>query len=305
MDHDFKCIVYIYCLSEGGLSKLRFDIVTHVNYAFAIPTGDGHVLPLENPGLARAVIQKAHAQGAKVCLSLGGWSYRDVPLEATFREATDSPEKIASLAEETVAMALKFGFDGVDVDWEYPRTNDGSKEQYEALIALLHDKLKPRGMLLTAAVLAGIDSGNEPIRSASEAQDRGSFDKLDWINLMTYDCDGPRHATFDFAANSIRYWVDQRGFEPHKLNLGLPFYGRPFPGDYRLLLDADPAAPDKDMVLLDGKEIWYNGRDTIRRKTALAKQWGLGGVMVWEISQDCDDHEQSLLTALGRAIRET
>lgn len=302
MQSPFKCIAYIFCMSDDGLPKLRFDIVTHVNYAFAIPTRDGHILPLERPDHARAVIEKAHNHGAKVCISLGGWSYEDIPLEETFREGTNSPEKIAAMAEEIVSLAEEFGFDGVDVDWEYPRTGDGSKEQYEAFIDLLHQKLKPRGMLLTAAVLAGVDSKNEPIRSAAEAQDHASFDKLDWVNLMTYDCDGPRHATCEFAENSIRYWVETRGFAPEKLNLGVPFYGRPFPGEYRILLEADPDAADKDMVVLNGQEIWYNGQETLRKKVALARSCGLGGVMVWEISHDCDDPRKSLLTALGQSI---
>ncbi len=304
MKDSFKCIVYIFCRAENGLPKLRFDIVTHVNYAFAIPTKDGHVLPLENPELARAVIAKAHAEGAKVCLSLGGWSYEDVPLEATFREGTDTPEKIASMAEEITETALAFGFDGLDVDWEYPRTGDGSKEQYEALISLLHAKLKPRGMLLTAAVLGGVDPEGEPIRSAAEAQDRPSFDKLDWLNIMAYDSGAPVHSPYEFAENCVKYWVEDRGFPPEKLNLGLPFYGRPFPGDYRDLLAADGEALEKDMVVMDGREVWYNGRDTLRRKVALAKEKGLGGVMVWEISEDCDDRGKSLLTVLGRAIAE-
>lgn len=302
MENGFKCIVYIFCESGNGLSMLDFDIITHVNYAFAIPTVDGHVLPLENPELAKAVIRKAHKHNAKVCISLGGWSYEDIPLEATFREGTNTPEKNRTMADEIVAMAEAFGFDGVDVDWEYPRTHDGSKEQYEAFISLLYEKLKPKGMLLTAAVLAGVDSENLPILSAAEAQDRPSFDKLDWINLMTYDCDGVKHSTYDFAENSIRYWTETRGFEPEKLNLGLPFYGKPVPTAYRDLLDADPGAPEKDMVVLDGKEIWYNGRQTLGRKVALAKQYGLGGVMVWEISNDSEDPEKSLLAALGASI---
>ncbi len=304
MKPPFKCIVYLFCQSEKGLPLLRFDIVTHVNYAFAIPTRDGRVLPLENPGLARAVIARAHAAGRKVCLSLGGWSYEDVPLEDTFREATDSPEKIARLAGEITSMAVSFGFDGVDVDWEYPRTGDGSKEQYEAFIGELHRLLKPKGMLLTAAVIGGVDDAGQPICSAAEAQDRPSFDKLDWINVMSYDSGGAKHSSYAFAENCVKYWVEARGFEPEKLNLGLPFYGRPFPGDYRTLLAADPAAPEKDMVVLDGKEVWYNGRDTLGRKVALARRYGLGGVMVWEISLDCEDREKSLLTALGRAIAE-
>ena len=304
MNEPFKCIVYIFCHSDVSLPKLRFDIVTHVNYAFAIPTKTGHVLPLENPGLARAVIAAAHEGGAKVSLSLGGWSWEDIPLEATFREATDTPEKIASLTEEICAMAEEFGFDGVDVDWEYPRTGDGTKEQYEAFISALHDRLKPKGMLLTAAVVGGVDAKNEPIRSATEAQDFPSFDKLDWINIMTYDCDSPKHSTYEYAEACTRYWVNDRKFTPAKLTLGLPFYGRPFPGAYCDLLAADPDALEKDMVVLNGREVWYNGRDTLRKKVALAKRYGLGGVMVWEISEDCEDTEKSLLTVLGRAIEE-
>lgn len=304
MDQKFKCIAYIFCQSDDGLSLLNFDILTHVNYAFAIPTKEGHVRPLENPALARAVIEKAHAGGAKVLISLGGWSYEDIPLEQTFRLGTDTPEKIASLACEIVAIAEEFGFDGVDVDWEYPRVHDGSKEQYEALISALHDLLKPKGMLLTAAVLAGVDSENQPISSACDAQDRPSFDKLDWINLMTYDCDGPVHSSYKFAQNSVDYWVKQKCFEPAKLTLGVPFYGKPVPTAYRDLLEADPGAFEKDMVVLNGQENWYNGADTLRKKVSLAKEAGLGGVMIWEISHDSEDPSKSLLRVLGQAIRE-
>ena len=86
--------------------------------------------------------------------------------------------------------------------------------------------------------------------------------------------DGSKYASFEFAQNSIAYWVDTRGFAPEKLNPGLPFYGKPLPGDYRILLEADPEAPDKDMVVLDGNEVWYNGRKTLGRKVALAGKGG-------------------------------
>lgn len=305
MTQPFQCVAYLFCHSEAGLPKLRFDIVTHVNYAFAIPTRDGHVRPLENPELARAVVSKAHANGRSACLSLGGWSYEEVPLEAIFREATDTPEKAAALADEICAMAAAFGFDGVDVDWEYPHVSDGTKAQYESFIALLHDRLKPQGKLLTAAVIGGVDAAGAPIRDVTEAQDAPSFDKLDWLNIMAYDCDDTKHSSYEFARQCTEYWVKERGFEPAKLTLGLPFYGRPAPGAYRLLLDTDPDALDKDMVTLpDGREVWYNGRDTLHRKVALAREHRLGGVMLWEISEDCADPGKSLLTVLGRAMAE-
>ena len=125
------------------------------------------------------------------------------------------------------------------------------------------------------------------------------------LPAVAYDSAGSEHSSYAFAENCVRYWVDTRGFDPAKLDLGLPFYGRPFPGDYRDLLAADGGALEKDMVVIDGREVRYNGRDTLERKVAMAKRYGLGGVMVWEISEDCEDREKSLLTVLGRACAGT
>ena len=182
MNKSMECVAYLF--APEGLEKLDFDIVTMVNFAFAIPTDQGHVLPLENPALARAVVEKAHAAGARAVLSLGGWSWQEEVLEPTFRAATDTPEKRQQLANEIVAMAEAFDFDGVDIDWEYPRTTDGTKQQYEDFLLRLRRLLG--GKLLTAAILAGLDSKNEPIRSAAEAIDSPAVELLDQINLMTY-----------------------------------------------------------------------------------------------------------------------
>lgn len=63
MNKSMECVAYLF--APEGLEKLDFGIVTMVNFAFAIPTDQGHVLPLENPALARAVVEKAHAAGSK------------------------------------------------------------------------------------------------------------------------------------------------------------------------------------------------------------------------------------------------
>ena len=298
---EFKCIGYFSHWNGGFEEKLRFDILTHVNFAFAIPTAQGHLIPQEHPDVARKAVAMAHAAGAKACISVGGWSYLNVPLEPAFREATNTPEKLESLAREIVLRMDEFDFDGVDIDWEYPRPGDGSKEQYEALISRLHELLHPRGKLLTAAVFAGVDSQGQPLE-VSAAQDRPSFDKLDWLNLMTYDCDGPVHASYPFVVNCVDYWARTRGFAPEKLVLGLPFYGRPAPAPFYRLLEADAEALEKDTAVLDGREVHYNGRDTLQKKVALAKAEGLGGVMIWDIAEDTPDRSRSLLTAVGQAL---
>ena len=294
-----ECVAYLF--SPEGLEKLDFSIVTMVNYAFAIPTPEGHVLPLENPGLARAVVEKAHSAGAKAVLSLGGWSWQEEVLEPTFRAATDSPEKRQQLADEIVGLANAYDFDGVDIDWEYPRTTDGSKQQYEDFLLRLRKRLD--GKLLTAAILAGLDSRNEPIRSAAEAIDFPAVELLDQINLMTYDCDGPIHSSYAFAENCLNYWLEERHFPPEKLTLGLPFYGRPFPGAFKDLLKLDPEALEKDSVETDHGTVHYNGRETLTKKVALAKGRHLAGIMFWEISLDAEDREKSLLKVLGDAMK--
>lgn len=47
-------------------------------------------------------------------------------------------------------------------------------------------------------------------------------------------------------------------------------------------------------------DVWYNGCATIAQKTSYALQT-LGGVMIWEVTQDAAG-EHSLLTAIGQTI---
>ena len=67
---------------------LRYDVLTHVVYAFAIPTADGGLRPLEHLVTARAILRDVHAVGVQVLVAVGGWSYNDTPLEAASVSAT-------------------------------------------------------------------------------------------------------------------------------------------------------------------------------------------------------------------------
>lgn len=52
----------------------------------------------------------------------------------------------------------------------------------------------------------------------------------------------------------------------------------------------------------NGMEVYYNGVDLIEKKTRYAKE-NLGGVMIWELTQDTGDAGKSLLQAIGRAAK--
>ena len=93
-DSGFRLIGYMpNWYDRSVLDTVRLEAYTHINYAFAIPKEDGTMRPLPNDAFTNKLIEKAHAAGVKVLLSVGGWSYQEIPLEATFVKATETAEK--------------------------------------------------------------------------------------------------------------------------------------------------------------------------------------------------------------------
>ena len=133
----FRVVGYYPCWKPEALHKVNYQVLTHINYAFVIPTAEGDLLPLRNPGTARTLIAQAHARGVKVLIVVGGWDYQGDLLEHTFVRATDTPEKSGRLARKLLQLCDDFGFDGIDVDWEYPRAGQPSAAQYEQLMSYL------------------------------------------------------------------------------------------------------------------------------------------------------------------------
>ncbi|MEG0315131.1 MAG: glycosyl hydrolase family 18 protein [Erysipelotrichaceae bacterium] len=299
---DFKVVAYYPSWEPDKLAKLQYDVVTHVNYAFAIPTNDGELLPLENEATAKKLIASAHKSNVKVLIAVGGWSYKDIPLEPTFVSATDSDAKIKKFGDNIIAMCDKYGFDGVDIDWEHPRVDGNSKVQYEALMKYLGTKLHAKNKLLTSAVLSGVTADGN-VYYDMPAQSDAVLAAVDWINVMAYDGgDGERHSQYDFAVNCGKYWKDKRKMPANKVVLGVPFYARPSWASYDKLLEADKTADAKDMINFNGVSAYYNGTATITKKSKYAKE-NLGGVMIWEVTQDTSNKEKSLLSAIGKAVK--
>lgn len=299
MKQNFNVIGYYAGWGGFKKEKLDFSVLTHLVYAFAIPTEEGHLREIEHPDVLEKLIEETHRAGRKIAIAIGGWSYLDVPLEATFVKATESPEKIKTLADEIVELCMKYDADGIDIDWEHPRMKGCTYKQYEALILYLSKELHQRGKYLSSAVLSGV-TWDGKVWEDSACHVDTVLEAVDLLNVMTYDGgEGVKHSTYDFAVNCAEYWLNTRKLPKEKMMLGLPFYSYQPPCSYERLLEVDPNAGKKDLVIMDGKEYHYNGCETIAKKTDYALKH-CGGVMIWEITEDTDNKEYSLLQTIKR-----
>jgi chitinase len=278
---------------SGDPEEIRYEALTHIDYAFVTPTVLGGYQAAPRPEKLAALVTLAHGHGVKVLASLGGGD--DSGLDA-FAAIVADGETAALFIDNMMALVKEFSLDGIDMDWEYPGL--ALADEYASLMHCLAGRLHAEGKLLTAAVSADAYHG---------AAIRGSvIADVDFLNIMAYD-DGYRqpgvhHASYDFARAAMSYWLDQRGAPAEKVILGVPFYGRSLADrhsrTYRSILAGDPDAPGKDV----SGNFGYNGFATIRDKTLrLARNLG-GGIMIWQIAQDSTG-ATSLLNAIFDAVK--
>jgi GH18 family chitinase len=187
----------------AGASALHYHVtdipanrLTHVIYAFAGISATGECVS-ESPADDRVnfpellQLKQQHPQ-LMTLISIGGASSA-----ARYTSATSSPAGITTLAQSGVKYMKDNGFDGIDIDWEFPTSEQ--KEIYTALLVELRHQLDTQGStdgrsyLLTIAAPAGPSNYNNIDLAQIHSQ-------LDWINLETYDFTVVSSHTTNFVA---------------------------------------------------------------------------------------------------------
>ncbi len=277
----FKVVGYMPSWA-GSVNSVQYSKLTHINYAFLLPTNNGGLQPIENASKLQSLVATAHANGVKVMISVGGWNGGN---DGAFESLAANASSRTNFVNNMVQFVNQYNLDGADIDWEYP-DNGASANNYVLLMTQLSNEMHSRGKLLTAAVVAV--GGNSILSSV--------FPIVDFLTIMAYDGNDFQHSTYDYAVQSLNYWRG-RGLPKDKAILGVPFYGRPTWESYAQLL-ARGASPNADVF----QNVGYNGIPTIKRKTNLAFDQG-GGIMIWELSQDVAG-ANSLLTAIDQVVQE-
>lgn len=242
------------------MQDLQTQFLTHVLYAFAkVDPASGNVLLSDTwadtdkpwPGddtsatglnlfgnLKQLYLRKIQNRNLKTLLSIGGWTF-----SPSFATATSTEQGRQNFANSAVTLLQDLGFDGIDIDWEYP-ADATQAANFVSLLQTLRAALDASStrnnqtrFLMSVAVSAGPDKYNVLDVPGMDAS-------LDFWNLMAYDfiVSNSNVTAFQdnlypsvnhplstpFNANDAVDAYLEKGVDRSRLVLGMPLYGRSF-----------------------------------------------------------------------------
>lgn len=257
-------------------------------------------MPLKKEGGAPGLLELAKQNGVKVNASIGGWS-----MCKHFSEVAADPAKRAKFVQDCVRL-IDMGFDGIDLDWEYPGPYSGmnftGKEiDYNNFVTLTRE--------IRQAI------GNDKLITSCFSADTAKIDRINWgevdkyvdyYNFMTYDYNGgwsdkaghnsPLYSYSDAEAPTFNWdylyqYLSNKNINLSKVNMGVAFYGRGVVTDGSAALNAKTVKraefvqPDGDTItaadytnwpkdVFDGTPYYYYIKNTaLASNSGWTKHW--------------------------------
>lgn len=134
--------------------EIPVEYLDQVNMAFVyIDPDDYHIIAMDDEPFAtdlykRVADIKTRNPSAEVWVSVGGWTFNDPgTYQSVFSTIASDKDKTNKFAGHLMEFMDKYGFDGVDLDWEYPGADDrGGKDEdvknYVSMMKILKKNLK-------------------------------------------------------------------------------------------------------------------------------------------------------------------
>ncbi|KAI7261488.1 glycoside hydrolase family 18 protein, partial [Hortaea werneckii] len=227
-------------------TDLPLDALTQVNFAFAyIDPKTYRIVTMDAQTPSSLFKDTANLKSIKpsleVFVSVGGWTFSDdgTPTQPVFSDIASDPSKRQTFADNVVDFMKLYGFDGIDLDWEYPGAPDrGGKPEdtknYVALMKTLRETFDASGNTFGLTFTA--PSSYWYLRWFDLP---GLIRHVDYINLMSYDLhgvwdrDNPIGSIVQSHTNLTEIKLAAELFwrvkiPASKIVMGFGFYGRSF-----------------------------------------------------------------------------
>lgn len=247
--------------SGHEVSELDGSKLTHINYAFA-NIGDDLKMELGDP---HADVERRFGNEAetdtfygnfnqlnklkqrhphlRTFISVGGWSW-----SGKFSDVALTDASRTAFADSAVAFITKYGFDGIDIDWEYPVSGGmpgnvkrpADKQNFTLLMKKLREKLDAQSQKDGKTYLLSL-AGASTASYTRNVELSKLQQYVDFVNVMSYDIHGTWDSLTGFNAPLYRdpkstfawdWSVDEairlylaEGVPASKLVMGVPFYG--------------------------------------------------------------------------------
>jgi Chitinase len=241
---DFMSKPYVFTAYAGDrplalMTEEAIQKLTHLNVAFGHvrdhAVESGHLTQLH-----RLAEFRSFNPGLKILLSVGGWG------AGGFSEAASTEAGRKKFAATAVETLVKHGFDGIDVDWEYPchsvagiAASPEDKANFTLLLKEVREQLDRQGQKDRKHYLLTIAAGADQYYIDGTEMDKAQR-YLDLVQIMTYDMRGgfqtltghhtnlytPTGDLFRISVDaSVKMFV-RAGVPKEKIVIGAAFYSR-------------------------------------------------------------------------------
>ncbi|KAI5288969.1 hypothetical protein KEM54_004611 [Ascosphaera aggregata] len=176
-------------------------------------------------------IRGLFSEGTKFFLTIGTWGD-----SSGFEQASRTPESRKEYADNVARILTDQGFDGVDIDWEYPgghgadykiHNNVTERKQevinYPKFLQAIRDSIGQKKLSIA------VPGKQEDMMAFNKDTARNIFNAVDYVNIMSYDLTNRRSkvtghlSSVQGSLESVENYLSL-GLDPSKANLGFPFY---------------------------------------------------------------------------------
>lgn len=234
-----------------SMEDIPVNSLTHIYYSFAYIKPETYdIIPMEDDkdGILTAntfkdfTALKRKNPSLKAVVALGGWTFNDngTVWQPVFGDLASTEEKRGQFVNKLIAFMDRYGFDGADIDWEYPGALDrGGKEGDGENLTKLFKKIREEFNKISG------DHKEISFTAPTSYWYMRHFDitesakAVDYVNVMSYDLHGIWDANNPIGSQVLAhtnlteidlaldlFW--RNDVEASKINLGIGFYGRSF-----------------------------------------------------------------------------